>query len=117
MRAACFWIAMRAGLSGPGAMAQDAEPPPSCIEATVNGERAPSYDCLTQKMRPPASAPRDAEGTPQLASEAIANRPSNQLGLFNRAATSTRMGNTFGPSVYPQRPPPVAPVSPLIPGR
>ncbi len=27
MRAACFWIAMLAGLSGPGAMAQDAEPP------------------------------------------------------------------------------------------
>ena len=27
MRAACFWIAMLAGLSGPGAMAQDAEMP------------------------------------------------------------------------------------------
>jgi len=114
MRAACFWIAM---LVGSSAMAQEAAPANPCVEVTVNGERAPSYDCLTQKMRPPASAPRDADGTPQLASEAIANRPSNQLGLFNRAATGTRMGNTFGTSVYPQRPPPVAPVSPLMRGR
>ncbi|WP_208509215.1 hypothetical protein [Variovorax paradoxus] len=117
MRAACGWIAMLAALGGQGAMAQEAAPANPCVEVTVNGERAPSYDCLTQKMRPPASAPRDADGTPQLASEAIANRPSNQLGLFNRAATSTRMGNTFGTSVYPQRPPTVAPVSPLMPGR
>lgn len=88
---------------------------PVCAEVTVNGVRAPSYDCLTQKLQPTAP-PQGADGTqPALASEAIVQRPSNQLGLFNRAATSTRMGNTFGTSVYPQRPPPVQPSLPVGP--
>lgn len=87
----------------------------SCVEVVVNGERTPSYACLTQKLQPTAP-PRGADGAqPGLASEAITQRPSNQLGLFNQAATSHRMGNTFGTSVYPQRPPVVAPSSPLIP--
>ena len=93
-----------------GAWAQ-AQP---CVEVAVNGERTPSYDCLTEKMRPPASARAPDAAQPGLASEAIVQRPSNELGLFNRAATGHRMGNTFGTSVYPQRPPPVAPSSPLI---
>ena len=89
----------------------------SCVEVTVNGERTPSYDCLTQKLQPKAAPPGPGYAQPHMASEAITQRPSNQLGLFNRAATGHRMGNTFGTSVYPQRPPPVAPASPLINGR
>ncbi|RSZ35569.1 hypothetical protein EJO66_16380 [Variovorax beijingensis] len=86
----------------------------SCVEVMVNGERAPSYACLTQKLSP-AAPPRGAgDPPPGMASEAITQRPSNQLGLFNRAATGHRMGNTFGTSVHPQRPPPVAPSSPLM---
>lgn len=77
----------------------------ACVEVEVNGVRAPSYNCLSQKLSPTVK-PRNTDGkTPPLASEAIVQRPSNQLGLFNRAATSNRMGNTFGTSVYPQRPP------------
>ncbi len=117
MRAACGWIAMLAGLGSLGAMAQQAAPADPCVEVRVNGERAPSYDCLTRKMRPGASAPRDAGGAPPPASQAIVERPSNQLGLFNRAATGHRMGNSFGSSVHPQRPPQELPVSPLLPGR
>jgi len=86
----------------------------TCVEVTVNGERAPSYDCLTQKLQPKAPQRGPGDAQPGMASEAITQRPSNQLGLFNRAATGHRMGNTFGTSVYPQRPPPVAPASPLI---
>jgi hypothetical protein len=48
-----------------------------------------------------------------MASEAIVQRPSNELGLFNRAATGHRMGNAFGISVYPQRPPAATPAAPL----
>ncbi|UVH57811.1 hypothetical protein NWF24_34120 [Variovorax paradoxus] len=86
-----------------------------CVEVTVNGERTPSYDCLTEKLRPAASARAPDAAQPGMASEAMVQKPSNQLGLFNRAATGHRMGNTFGTSVYPQRPPTVAPSSPLIP--
>lgn len=108
-----FCCAVAAQDNAPAAKAEDVNAD-SCVEVVVNGERTPSYDCLTQKLRPTAP-PRTADGTaPGLASEAITQRPSNQLGLFNRAATGHRMGNTFGTSVYPQRPPPVVPVSPLI---
>lgn len=88
---------------------------PVCAEVTVNGVRAPSFECLTHKLQPRPQLPPQGAGDaqPGLASEGIVLRPSNQLGLFNRAATSTRMGNTFGTSVYPQRPPPVQPALPL----
>lgn len=108
--------ALASGIGSP-ARAADAAPAPasSCIEVTVNGERVPSYDCMTDKLRPSAAAPGAANQG--LASEAIVQRPSNQLGLFNRAATEHRMGNTFGTSVYPQRPPAAVPSSPLMPAR
>lgn len=89
----------------------------SCAEVTVNGEHTPSYECLTQKLQPKAPARGPDDAASGIASEAIVQRPSNQLGLFNRAATGHRMGNTFGTSVHPQRPPPVVPSSPLIPSR
>jgi len=107
-------VALGAVCSMAGAQTSPAADDGSCVEVVVNGERAPAYDCLTRKLSPtmPARGPDDA--APGLASEAITQRPGNQLGLFNRAATGHRMGNTFGTSVYPQRPPPVVPTSPLI---
>lgn len=76
---------------------------PACVEVEVDGVRAPSYNCLSQKLQPKTTPSNP--NAPQMGSEAIIQRPSNQLGVFNRAATSNRMGNTFGTSVYPQRPP------------
>lgn len=100
-----------AWVSAAEASPQDAEP--TCIEVEVNGERAPSYACLSQRLRPSASNDPRRDVTP--ASEAIVQRPGNALGVFNRAATANRMGNTFGTSVHPQRPPVVAPVLPFGP--
>ncbi len=80
-----------------------AETAAGCVEVEVNGVRAPSFPCLTQKLRPRAQ-PAEGPSAQQLASEKIAQRPGNQLGLFNYSATSQRMGNTFGTSVLPQRP-------------
>jgi len=111
------------GLVGAGAMAQTVEartveeqkpaqsalPPAStrssgaCIETEVNGYRALSYDCLNQKMAPDTTANRPSSG---LASEAITQRPPNQMGLPTPATIGNRMGNTFGTSAYPQRPQP-----------
>ncbi|MDP9902443.1 hypothetical protein J2W36_004720 [Variovorax ginsengisoli] len=97
--------------SGPNDPPKDAAP--SCIEVEVDGARAPSYACLSERLRP-------TEGTrpphdPTLGSEAIVQRPGNQLGVFNRAATGHRMGNAFGNSVYPQRPPVTQPAMPFGP--
>ncbi|WMD20818.1 hypothetical protein RAS12_00145 [Achromobacter seleniivolatilans] len=74
----------------------------ACIDTEVNGYRALSYDCLNQKMAPDA-APRPPA---TLGSEAITQRPPNQMGLPTPATIGNRMGNTFGTSAYPQRPAP-----------
>ncbi|MNS86197.1 hypothetical protein [Cupriavidus necator] len=95
----------------PGAGTADSAP---CVEVEVNGERAPSFPCLTQKLQSPNAGKRAPPGS-RLAAEAIAQRPSNQLGLYNEAATSHRMGNNFGTSVYPQRPASPVPGAPVIP--
>lgn len=88
----------------------------ACIEVTVDGQRAPpSADCLTQKLAPRAQAASPAGRGAGLASEAIVQRPSNQLGLFNRAATGHRMGDQFGRSAFPQRPPDAPGARPPVP--
>lgn len=83
--------------------ASTAKPPPgACIETEVNGYRALSYDCLNQKMAPDATP----KPPPTLGSEAITQKPPNQMGLPTPATIGNRMGNTFGTSAYPQRPTP-----------
>ncbi|WYX50911.1 hypothetical protein WJ977_30275 [Achromobacter xylosoxidans] len=101
--------ARRAGHAGAAARVDgrarvDGGPAPggACIETEVNGYRALSYGCLNQKMAPDA-APRPP---PALGSEAITQRPPNQMGLPTPATIGNRMGNTFGTSAYPQRPTP-----------
>jgi hypothetical protein len=118
-----YWtlsISLGLGLTAFAGTAQASEPidgpkngAPSCIEVEVDGARATSYACLSERLRPTAStrAPTDAT----LGSEAIVQRPGNQLGVFNRAATGHRMGNAFGNSVYPQRPPVAQPAMPFGP--
>ncbi|MBM0106357.1 hypothetical protein JM946_16605 [Steroidobacter sp. S1-65] len=110
-------LALLLGVSTPPAvLSAEAPTTPAkqiCVDVAVNGQRAPSFSCLTEKLTPSADA-RNTRAT-TVASEAIVNRASNQLGLFNRAATSHRMGNTFGTSARPQRPPTPTPASPLLP--
>lgn len=87
-----------------------------CVDVEVNGQRSPSYDCLTNQLQP-ASGPLAGGRAPGLESGNIANRPGNQIGgQFNWSATSQRMGNNFGNSATPQRPA-TPPPAPLIPGR
>lgn len=121
MRKYWTWsISLSLGLAAFAGTAQASEPidrpkdgAPSCIEVEVDGARAPSYACLSERLRPTESTrtPHD----PTLGSEAIVQRPGNQLGVFNRAATGHRMGNAFGNSVYPQRPPAAQPAMPFGP--
>ena len=85
----------------PGAQ-KPAAPGGACIDTEVNGYRALSYDCLNQKMAPDTPH-RPATG---LESEAVTQRPPNQMGLPTPATTGNRRGNTFGTSSYPQRPQP-----------
>ncbi|MFD4838742.1 hypothetical protein ACFWP0_14655 [Achromobacter sp. NPDC058515] len=112
-RACLLWLAATAAAPlsaaeagtepAPAASASKPAPPEgACIETEVNGYRALSYDCLNQKMAP-AATPRPPAG---LESEAVTQRPPNQMGLPTPATIGNRMGNTFGTSAFPQRPQP-----------
>ncbi len=94
-----------------------AEQPPSCVEVTVGGYKAPDYNCLSQQMGNNPEGAVAAQKNQQSMNVPINKRPPHQLGLATPAATSTRMGNTFGTSVKPQRPAPATGISPLLNGR
>ncbi|SDA78795.1 MULTISPECIES: hypothetical protein [unclassified Janthinobacterium] len=87
-----------------------------CTAVDSAGQRVQSMSCLNEKLLPAGDL---ARRPPPALSTAETNlqRPSNQLGLYNRAALEHRMGNAFGKSVTPQRPPPPTPASPLLPPR
>lgn len=82
-----------------------AEQPLGCVEVTVGGYKAPNYDCLSQQMGNNPDGAAAAQKNQEAMNVPIDKRPPNQVGLATPAATSTRMGNTFGTSVKPQRPP------------
>ncbi|WP_278350829.1 hypothetical protein [Marinobacter nauticus] len=107
-----FWTGKRtvvmlwlAGLALP-AWADTATPArqPSCVEVEVNGQRAPAYGCLQQKMAP-AAPPRETPGhaNPALDSADVTRLPPNQTGQFSQSTLRNRMGNTLGHGVKPQR--------------
>jgi len=89
----------------------------ACIDVEVNGQRTLSIQCLNEQLRPRGTADR-LQTAPSLASERVGAMPSNQLGLYNRAALINRMGSNFGRSAHPYRPAPVeSPPPPLLRGR
>jgi hypothetical protein len=75
-----------------------------CIEVRVGEYRAPDFNCLSQQMSNPQGAAA-ARKNQQAMNPGIDKRAPNALGLATPAATSVRMGNAFGNSVKPQRPP------------
>jgi len=83
----------------------NAEEPLGCVEVTVGGYKAPNYDCLSQQMGNNPDGAAAAQKNQEAMNVPVNKRPPNQVGLATPAATATRMGNTFGTSVKPQRPP------------
>ncbi|NWE45384.1 hypothetical protein [Pseudomonas gingeri] len=98
---ACILL-LAAGVSGPGQAAEAT--PVGCVEVSVGGYKAPDYNCLSQQMSSPESAETNQKNQEALKA-GISKKAPNQVGLATPAATSIRMGNTFGTSVKPQRPP------------
>ena len=82
-----------------------AEEPLGCVDVSVGGYKAPDYNCLSQQMGNNPDGAAAAQKNLEAMNVPINKRPPNQVGLATPAATSTRMGNTFGTSVKPQRPP------------
>lgn len=80
--------------------------PVGCTEVSIGQYKAPDYTCLSQQMgNNPEGAVAEQKNQEALKTD-IRKKAPNQLGLSTPAATSNRMGNTFGTSVKPQRPVP-----------
>lgn len=77
-------------------------PEKGCVEVEVHGQRAQSMSCLSEKLLPNSNT-MNRQPPPVRRGGGRTTRPSNQLGLYNRAALEHRMGNAFGKSVTPQR--------------
>ncbi|KHK66369.1 hypothetical protein UG46_13670 [Pseudomonas fluorescens] len=86
---------------------------PACIEVTVGGYKTPDYKCLSRQMGNDPEAAAAAQQARQGLEVPVNERAPNSIGLATPAATGVRMGNTFGTSVKPQRPPAPVPNSPL----
>ncbi|MFX1738602.1 hypothetical protein PXJ20_19270 [Paraburkholderia sp. A1RI_3L] len=82
---------------------------PVCVDAEINGQRAPSIDCLNAQLRPKPNAAEAAQAASPTAAEANAKGPSNRVGTFNLSTERNRFGSNWGKSVTPQRP--AAPVN------
>jgi hypothetical protein len=84
---------------------QDAQ---TCVDVQVGSDR--SYSCLNRQLERlvPGKRP-SSQDAPYSASS-----PAPQVGTFNQAATRERMGNAFGHSVVPQRPPPPVFTPPVL---
>ncbi|MVV47947.1 hypothetical protein EJA72_06775 [Pseudomonas sp. PB120] len=91
-----------------------AEEPLGCVDVSVGGYKAPDYNCLSQQMGNNPEGAAAAQKNRAGMNVPVDKRPPNQVGLATPAATSTRMGNTFGTSVKPQRPAPTTGTSPLM---
>ena len=100
-----LWKIALGGLLFSAFVNAQAEQPLGCVDATVGGYKAPNYDCLSQQMGNNPDGAAAAQKNQEAMNVPINKRPPNQVGLATPAATSTRMGNTFGTSVKPQRPP------------
>lgn len=93
------WIVAAICLASGGIAAQPSHD--TCVDVQVG--TAQSYACLNQKLQAVARQAHDAPAPGQM--PATANSPSNETGQFNEAATRNRLGDQFGKSVTPERPP------------
>lgn len=117
MRRHTYFIVLISMTCG-SAIATEASDESACVTVEVNGVPALPYECLNRQLATPprsAKAPNDRALEPM--SARTAQRPPNELGVFNRSATSIRMGSNFGRSATPQRPPSPPVQSPLVPAR
>jgi hypothetical protein len=81
----------------------------SCIEVTIDGQKAPDMSCLNQQLEQKAAAARPVPVIPPV----DARSPSVQTGGFNQAAVAQQYGQNFGKSAQPYRPPAPVYASPL----
>jgi hypothetical protein len=98
-------FAQSPGAQSPGAQApgvQSPRPAPTnCTDVQVGS--AQSYDCINAQLGAAAQATKPARSDTDAPVNAAS--PSNVVGTFNEGATRNRLGQNFGKSAIPYRPP------------
>jgi hypothetical protein len=90
------------------------EATPSCVDVQVEGARSLSFDCLNQELKDAAQDHPDT--APAVSAKDVTGTGApTQVGTFSYTGTSIRMGNAFGHSATPQRPPAPSFTSALVP--
>ncbi len=75
-----------------------------CVTVDIGGYRAGHLDCASRRLEAAARVAQ-AQARAGIETPVIdATSPDVRTGVANQTATRQRMGNTFGTSVYPQRP-------------
>lgn len=76
----------------------------SCVDVQVEGAESLSFDCLNQQLK--AAAQDQADNQPAAGARDVTGTGApTSVGTFSYTATSIRMGDAFGRSATPQRPP------------
>jgi hypothetical protein len=99
-------------LCAPACLAQSAPSNAAgpCVEVQVGNERVADLDCLNRQLR--LGVERE-HAVPAISPPIDAHASSTAVGTANQAAAEQTMGNAFGKSAQPQRPPPPVFVPPL----
>lgn len=90
--------------------------PENCVEVRIDGAATKDFTCVNAGMK---SAIKNSRDTGQIDTSLGVSSPSSALGTFNIAAEKLKMGENFGKSVVPFRPPPLPPrpaLGPAAPG-
>jgi hypothetical protein len=97
--------------TGTGSAAATATEGP-CVDVRIGAER--SYDCVNAQLSR-TIPPRRFSAGDELPVPATVPGPA--AGTFNQGAAAEQLGNAFGHSTRPQRPPPPVYAAPVLPGR
>jgi len=87
-----------------------------CVAVQVEGARSLSFDCLNQELKDSAQTRQDTAPA-VTAKDVTGTGAPTAVGTFSFTATSIRMGNAFGHSAIPQRPPTPSFTSAFMPMR
>lgn len=98
-------IARLAVADQPAKVLPAATPARVCVQVQIGSGQPADFRCLNDLMEKLVAQ----EGTKQAALQAVRDGVTSlaptQEGLFNTTATHERLGNAFGHSAFPQRPP------------
>jgi hypothetical protein len=89
-------------------------PGDSCVDAGAQGTRSLSFDCLNQKLKD-AAQEHDSTTPTANAKDVTGTGAPTTVGTFSYTGTSIRMGDAFGKSAIPQRPPAPSFTNALVP--